>query len=165
MSEVEVSPEARNRNAAAAMALKIAGATYEEVAATLGYASEVEARESVERHLAVMARDADPKVREQQRALAGARIERLMRGVWKKANDPLDPEHLPAARVALALVDRHIRLFGLDAPTEVVVHNPTVQEIDAWVATVLGRSEHLALEEPDIVIVEAEVVDDDGSAA
>jgi len=81
----------------------------------------------------------DPEGRERLRQEAAARLERLMRSVWSKAVNPGDPEHLPAIRVALSLVDRHIRLLGLDSPQEIVVHNPTTQEIDAWVAEMLRQ--------------------------
>lgn len=118
-----------------AVALRLAGAPYGDIAEALGYASSHEARHAVEKELALASED------EQGRAVlrgeAAARLERLMRSVWSKAIDPNDPEHLPAVRVAMSLVDRHIRLLGLDAPTEVIVHTPTTTEIDAWVAEML----------------------------
>lgn len=125
------------RTPRAAVALRLAGAPYADIADTLGYADANEARQAVELELA--ASSTDVEARDKLRMESAARLERLMRGVWAKAVDPSDPEHLPAVRVALTLVDRHIRLLGLDAPTEVVVHTPTTAEIDAWVAMMLRQ--------------------------
>ena len=38
-------------------------------------------------------------------------------------------------------MDRHAKLYGLDAPTEVVVHNPTQTELEAWVTRLLAATE------------------------
>ena len=46
----------------------------------------------------------------------------------------IDAGKLPAVRVALAIAERRAKMHGLDAPSEVVVHSPTVADIDAWVA-------------------------------
>ena len=61
--------------------------------------------------------------------------------VWPKAIDPDNPDHLLAVTKARELVDRHARLYGLDAPTEVVVHNPTQTELEAWVTRLLAETE------------------------
>jgi hypothetical protein len=153
-----------SRNAAAAMALRIAGAGFEEIATALGFESADTARKAIELDLAARAADADPKAREEQRALAAARLERLLRAVWQKATSPMDPEQLPASRVALALIDRHIRLYGLDAPVEHVIYTPAASEIEQWVARMLGEQQALYEQEPDVVVIEGEVVRD-GEAA
>jgi hypothetical protein len=125
------------------------------VADTLGLASAVVARDLVEKELAARADDSDK--RDALRLEEAARIERLLRGVWSKATDPTHPEHLPAARTALAMVDRHARLLGLDMPTEVVVYTPTTSEIDAWVATMIQGTSVIdgEVEEADVLAVEA----------
>ena len=74
------------------------------------------------------------------RAENGARLERLLRGIWAKATNPDHPEHLAAVKVAKEVIDRHCKLYGLDAPTEVVIHTPTASEIDQWVAGMIGAS-------------------------
>jgi hypothetical protein len=71
--------------------------------------------------------------------------------VWQKATSPTDPEHLQAAKLAMSLIDRHIRLHGLDAPQEVVVYNPAAAEIDAWVARMVKNDA--------TNVIEGEVVD------
>jgi hypothetical protein len=143
------------RTGQAATALRLAGASYAEVAEALGLADAVEARNIVERDLAT--RSDDEVGRTALRAEEEARILRLLRGVWAKATTPSDPEHLVAARIALAMVDRHARLMGLDMPTEVIVYTPTTSEIDAWVAEVvaLQHTDILDVEEADVLAIEA----------
>lgn len=141
----------KRRTGRAAVALRLAGASFGEIADTLSMVDAKAARDIVEGELA--AGEQDPASREVLRAEANARIERLLRGLWQKATDPRDPEHLPAARMALSLVDRHIRLNGLDMPTEVVVYTPTTAEIDTWVAEMLSSAQT-----PFAEVVEADVL-------
>ncbi|HEY6414822.1 MAG TPA: hypothetical protein VIX41_01250 [Acidimicrobiales bacterium] len=146
------------RTGAAALALRLAGAGYDEVADALGIASAAEAREQAETALAARAWG-DHLGREKMRAENGARIERLLRAVWPKATNAEHPEQLPAVRVARELIDRLARLYGLDAPAEVIIHSPTTAEIEAWVAKVVTvESAALAALEADVV--EAEIVDE-----
>jgi transposase-like protein len=146
---------ALRRTGQAATALRLAGASYAEVAEALGLVDAVEARNIVERDLAT--RSGDEPARNALRAEEEARILRLLRSVWRKATNENDPEHLVAARVALAMVDRHAKLMGLDMPTEVVVYTPTTSEIDAWVAEVvaLQHTNVLDVEEADVLAIEA----------
>jgi hypothetical protein len=161
----EVTP---GRRANAAVALRLSGASFAEVATALEYANAREARHAVEAALA--AAQPDTATREQMRHEATARLERLLRGTWQKAIDPSDPEHLPAVKVAVSIIDRVIRLQGLDAPSEVIVHAPTAREIDEWVAkiTSTGVDELRALEDPTIIdaeVIEVDLVDDDEATA
>ncbi|HET6896883.1 MAG TPA: hypothetical protein VFK70_00980 [Vicinamibacteria bacterium] len=147
---------ARGNRSQAAVALRLAGASYAEVADVLEYADARTARHEVEDVLAASA--ADPADRETLRREALGRLERLLRATWAKATTPDHPEHIPAAKFALSVVDRVIRLQGLDAPAELVVHTPTMREIDAWVATVtaVDVEDLRALEDRSIIDVEAE---------
>jgi len=158
---------ARSRKANAAVQMRLAGATWGEIALALGYPTPRQALVATERALVKQLDNADD--REKMRKIAGARLERLLRSVWPKAIDPDSPDHLIAVSKARDLVDRHARLYGLDAPTEVVVHNPTQVELESWVTRLLaateprvvgydiiaGEVESSSLSEPD---------DDDGSA-
>jgi hypothetical protein len=126
---------ARNRKADAAVSMRLAGATWQEIAATLGFPTPRQALVATERALArQLGTEQD---REKMRQLAGARLERLLRAVWTKAIDPENPEQLVAFGRAREAIADHRKLFGLDAPSEVIVHSPTMGEIDAWVAQVL----------------------------
>ena len=152
-----VEPKRTNR-ADAAITLKIAGATYTEIAETVGYKSATQARQAVEEALAAMS---GPEDRERLRFLEARRLERLLRGLWKKATDDKDEEHLAAARVALAIIDRHSKLYGLDAPQEMVVYTPAAAEIEEWVQRQARQIRGALPEEADVIgeIVEGEIVD------
>lgn len=133
--EVSVS-RARNRKANAAVELRLAGATWGQIAETLGYPTARTARVAMEKALEKQLVTGED--REAMRNLAGMRLDRLLRGVWAKATNPSDPEHLAAVAKARDIVDRHARLFGLDAPAEFVVTTPATIEIEAWVARMLN---------------------------
>lgn len=128
---------ARNRKANAAIGMKLAGAKYEEIAQVLGYPTARAALQAVERALEKEFKETDRKA---LRRLASARLERLLMAVWPKAVDPDSPEQMAAQGRAKDLVDRHIKLWGLDAPTEIVVHNPTVAEIEQFVARITAST-------------------------
>jgi hypothetical protein len=127
---------ARTRKANAALQMRYAGATWAEIATGLGYptprAAMVATEKALERELA----NADD--REKMRKLAGARLERLIRAVWPKAIDPDSPDQMVAVGKAREVIADHRKLFGLDAPTEVIVHNPSQAELEAWVARIVS---------------------------
>jgi hypothetical protein len=150
---------ARDRKANAAIQLRIAGADWNEIAQALGYPTARAALVATERAL-----EKELHTEESQkamRAMSGKRLERLLRGVWTKAIDPAHPEHLLAVDKARQLIDRHAKLYGLDAPTEFVVSNPAQQELEKWVASVIS-TQRPALEEADIF--DAEIVEDEESS-
>lgn len=126
---------ARQRKANAAIQLALAGATWDEVAEVVGYPTARTARVAVERALEKQLTDSDS--REKMRKMAGARLDRLLRSVWPKAIDPNHPDHLMAIARAKDVIDRHAKLYGLDAPTELIVHTPTQIELEAWAARVM----------------------------
>lgn len=145
---------ARNRKASAAVQMRLAGATWGEIATALGYPTPRQALVATERALVKQLDNDDDKAR--MRKVAGARLERLLRSVWPKAIDPDSPDHLIAVGKARDIVDRHAKLYGLDAPTEVVVHTPTQTELESWVTRLLATSE------PRVIgydIVAGEIVD------
>lgn len=144
----------RNRKADAALSLRLSGATWADIAISLGYPTPRAAMVAVERALVKQLSETD---REKMRVLAGARLERLLRGVWNKAIDPVDPEQLTAVNRARELIDRHAKLFGLDAPTEIVVHTPTQSELEDWVLRMTATMVP-DVTEPDIF--EGEVVEE-----
>ena len=137
---------ARNRKANAAVQMKIAGATWDEIAETLGYpsgrAALVATEQALERELRTESKDA-------MRAMAGKRLERMLRSVWPKAINSESPEQLPAVGRAREIIADHRKLFGLDAPTEFAVSAPAEAELQRWVA-VVQQAEHPALDEADI---------------
>lgn len=129
---------ARERKQNAALQMKLAGATWQEVAEVIGYPTARQAivavEQSLERELA------HPDSQAQLRAMAGKRLERLLRSTWPKALNDENPEHLQAVGKAREILGDYAKLFGLNAPTEVTVHNPTTAELDRWVASVTAAN-------------------------
>lgn len=121
----------RNRKADAALQLRTAGASWSEIAMTLGFGSPRQAMLAVEKALVRQLNDEDDKSK--MRAIAGARLDRLLRGLWAKAIDPNCPDQLAAVSRARELIADHTKLYGLAAPAEVVVSTPTQTELEEWV--------------------------------
>lgn len=149
MAEKKTAGQQRQR-VEAALALRIAGATYEEIARALDFASAKVALRTVEMSLAA---SLAPGERDIARELTGRRLERLLRSVWPKAVNADSPEHLPAVKVARDLIGGYARLYGLEAPTEIVVHSPTTAELESWIAQVLAAGVP--------TVIEADVLEDD----
>lgn len=118
------------QRAKAGVSLRIAGASYTDIAETLGYSSAFRARQAVEQALAKAADS--PEDRDQMRVLTSRRINRLLQSVMGKAVNPKDPQHLAYNARALALVDREARLWGVDAPTQVQV-SASDQQIEDYI--------------------------------
>jgi hypothetical protein len=123
---------ARNRKGNAALALAVGGMGWDDIAASLGYPTGRTAKVAVER--ALERQLANTEDRAKMRRMAAVRLDRLLRSVWPKAINPEHPEHLAAVGKARDVLTDHRKLFGLDAPTEVTVHNPDAAEIEAFVA-------------------------------
>lgn len=164
-TEKTPSRRAMNRTAAAALELKVQGHSWEEIAEIIGYASADRAKLSVEQALERRVKE-DPATKEMARAMIEIRLEKLLRFVWSKAEDPEHPEQLAAVGKAREIIADLRKLLGTDAPMEIAVHDPTDQEIKAWVM------EHQALALPKVVeadmfaggaedddIVDAEIVE------
>lgn len=148
---------ARARKANAALQMRLAGATWEEIAQAVGYPTPRQALVATEKALEKQLQTEGD--REKMRKLAGARLDRLLRSVWPKAIDPNSVEHLQAVTKARDIIDRHAKLFGLDAPTEYVVHSPAQEELEAWVAKVISVQSP-PVQEPDIFDIEVIEGDD-----
>jgi hypothetical protein len=152
---------ARNRKANAALQMKLAKAGWDEIAEVLGYPTARAARVAVERALELDMRQEDN--RQYLRTMVDRQLDRLLRAVWAKAIDPEHPEQLAAWDKARAAIADHRKLYGLDAPTEVTVHQATAAEIEAWIQRV-SPTHQVELEEADIFeegdIVDADVVNE-----
>lgn len=141
---------ARRRKANSALEMKLANATWGQIAEVLGYPTARTAKIAVERALEENLQSED---RDILRSLASARLERLIRAVWHKAVDPENPEQMVAIAKVREVIADHRKLMGLDAPTEVVIHQPTRVELEEWVARVV-QTANPPVEEDDIIDVE-----------
>lgn len=143
-----------------AVALRIHGASYSEIAKACDYSSAHAARIAVEKSLAASVGEDD---REQRRHIEARRLERLLRAVMGKATDEENPEQVSYVRASLAIIDRHARLYGLDAPAEVVLYNPTTSEMERWLADKALLMQQDLPEEANIIEGEVWIADDDTS--
>jgi hypothetical protein len=154
MTDVAAAPV---RMGAAAVQLRVSGASYADIADTLGLANPRAALNAVTRELALQGED-DPEGRDELRRVESARLDALLQGVMSKAIDPNHDEHLVAVRTAVTIIDRRIKLYGLDAPTEMIVHTPTQTELDAWVAAMVTHTMP-SIREADVIDVESDDAD------
>lgn len=148
--------------AAAAVKMAVEGVSYTDIARTLDYESPHAAKKAVWSSIGDIEIDAEEIKR--KRDLMGKGLGRLLTSCMRRATNPHDPDHLAYARVTLAIFDRQARLYGLDAPTSLVVHTPTQREIDEYVQQV--RRLHLvAAGDEEADIIEGEVVTDGDAQA
>ena len=107
-------PNAQERERAqSAVALRIEGRAYAEIADALGYSDESGARHAVSRLLD--RREAESV--EELRMVEGCRLDAMQAAVWDAAlHGDLD-----AIKAVLGIMARRARLFGLDKPTAVAV--------------------------------------------
>lgn len=145
---------ARHRKQNAALQMRLARVEWSEIAEVIGYPTARQAKVAVEQALE-RELNADEDSKEKMRNLAGQQYNRMIRAVWAKAMDPNNPEQLAAQRELRATVQAHTKLYGLDAPTEVTLHTPTREEIEAWVENT-ASTRTLTLEEDNIFDAEWE---------
>lgn len=152
-----VTANARLRKGRAAIELRKSGASWDEIAQVLGFPSGHLCLVATEKALEKDLRSEES--RDFMREMAGQRLDRLLRGVWSKAIDPDHPEQMVAVDRARMLIDRHIKLYGLDAPTEMVIRDPNQVELEKWVSEVM-KAKAPELTEADIFepdVIEGEV--------
>lgn len=150
----DVAVAARGRKAEAALSLRLSGASWTDIARTLGYPTPRATMLAVERALVKRLDDED---RTKMRQMAGARLERLLQAVWSRALDTTEPEQMVGVNRARELIADYRKLYGLDAPTEIMVHTPTQVELEAWVLRMTATMVPEVVE-PDIF--DAEVVEE-----
>lgn len=147
-----LAPAVTTNTGAAAVQLRLSGASFADIADILGLSNSRAALRAVERELAAQS-SANEDEKARLRRETSMRLEALIYSVWDKATDPDCDEHLPAIRTAVTIIDRHAKLHGLDQPSEVIIHTPTQTELDQWVAAMVSHTM------PDII--EGDVIDDD----
>lgn len=103
---------AQRRNQA--IQLRLAGAEWQQIADTLGYSDRAAANKDVTRALDAAVREQDASA-EVLRETELQRLDRLQRGLWTAAiaGDPR------AVETVLRVMDRRMKLLGLDIPPDV----------------------------------------------
>lgn len=142
--------------AAAAVALRVDGASWTDIAKVLDYSSAQRARGAVERALAD--ETASPEQVEHVRWLNARRLEKILNSVMRRATNPKDPDHLQYARMAVVIIDRHLKLYGADAPQKMqVTYTPASAELQEWV---MQTARQVEAAESEADIIDVEVVED-----
>jgi hypothetical protein len=117
-----------------AVEMRRRGETYDRIAAALGYSDRSSARRAVQRALAARAKetttDRDALIGEQI-----ANLDTVLEGLLPKAAKG----DARAAEVVLKALDRHARLFGIDAPVRI-----KAELTDERIARVMQLAEQLA---------------------
>lgn len=104
-----------------------AGWSFQEVADHWGYSTAAFARATIERALAES--DIDTLDRDKERDRFSKTLLMHHKTAADKALDDEDPLQLAWMRMDLLIIDRIIRLRGLDAPTQIIV-TPGVEEFE-----------------------------------
>jgi hypothetical protein len=111
-----------------AVGLRLAGATYPQIAEALGYDNAANARRVVVESLRLTAERDITELRD----LENARLDRMLQGLWPKViNGDSD-----AINSALRISQRRAKLNGLDAPVRVVITDDTAERIRALAAEI-----------------------------
>lgn len=147
--------------AAAAVNMAIEGSSYYDIARVLDYPSPSAAKKAV--WAAIGDIEPDPDEVKRQRHMMSQTLGRLQASMMRRATNPKDPDHVQYVRATIAVLDREAKLLGLDAPTNIVLHSATAQEIDDYVAQVQQLKVIAAGDvEADILedVVDAEIEDE-----
>lgn len=151
---------ARSRKANAALNLRKYGATWDEVATTLGYPTARSALVATERALEKEHHTAETKafirqlISEQFDLLLGSVMPWAVQEKHNEAGEKIpNPDALPYLDRVVRILDRKAKLHGADAPTEFIVSSPSMADIEQWVSEVTGTAT------PDVD--EADIFDDD----
>lgn len=146
------------QGAQAALALKLAGASYVEIAKTLEYNSPRDAQHAVERALAAAVGD-DEQLRT-QRAMVSLQLDRIIRNHAVQSSDKKNPDQIAHSRTVLSALDRKARLLGLDAPILIQHIDPAGDEFNRLLEVVAGNSGIALPVEADIFEAESDWVED-----
>lgn len=101
-----------------AMALLIAGASFGDIARMLNFKDARAAKKAVELSLSSTVNLSE---KEHLRALATARYEALLKSVMPRATNPRETNQLAYNQRAQSIIDRMVKMQGLDAPTQIQV--------------------------------------------
>lgn len=122
--------------ARAMTALWVHGASYGEIADEWE-CSVAAARLAVERTLAESLEDNEN--RDKQRERLGMQLDQFMKAVMPRALKANDPDQAAFIRLGLLVAERKAKLWNLDAPSQVVLHMPTDDDLQKWVGSVLTQ--------------------------
>ncbi|MRG58287.1 hypothetical protein GE115_00125 [Agromyces sp. CFH 90414] len=133
--------------------MRVAGATWDEIAAAVGYANGANAFRAVKRFF--------NRVPEPDRELVRSTWRERHETLWRISLEDAAKRRPGAVRAAVALARSAAQLDGLDAPSRLELVNPDAREFEQ-VLEELRRRTGVGSPEPDLeTIVDAEVVEID----
>lgn len=127
------------RKESEAVALRIAGTTYEDIARALGYSSRGDVHRIVTRALS---RHQAEQI-DEMRNVEGARLDRAQRAIWAA----VVRGDLEAVRAFVRISERRARLFGLDAPQAVQVTSDVDEQIKLLAAELASEGDAYVITE------------------
>ena len=163
MSElIDIPAEGSQMRAEAALKMKVAGASWVQIAEHLDYSSAATARATVEKLIAESAEEFSD--RDRLRKITNLRMDALMKVAFRRALEKNSPDQVAYMRIWLEYEKQLARLNGLDAPQQVVI-TPAYEEIVAWATDVYAKTGQEVVVEADIIeeqvrALEAEVGDE-----
>lgn len=122
MTASKAAQAATAQRRAQAVQMRVAGVSWDLIASRLGYSGKAAACKDVTRALE-RARAETAEATEQLRQLEAARLDRLQAGLWTSAC----AGDTRAVDVALKIIDRRVKLLGLDGAQRVIDN-----AVDAW---------------------------------
>lgn len=126
-----------------ALEMRMAGATFVQIAERLNYKNPMGARKAVEAGILRHVREPSETARE----LELERLDRLLMRLWPRAMSPkIDPPDYQAVDRVMSIMSRRAKLMGLDAPQRV--------DITGWVRD-MAQQEGL---DPDRAVKDAEEI-------
>lgn len=134
----------RIRSRKAALELKMMGVPFHEIAKLLEFPTPGAARQAVEQ--AIIDSGSFEGEKETMRSLMGLQLDRWHQSIAGKIIDPRNTAQLEYMAMGLRLLERKSRLFGLDAPTKVELHNASNEEITSLIG---AYQERLGLDKPE----------------
>lgn len=150
-----------NRKLQATLRAFDAGYPMDEIAAMFGYTSASSARIAIESALAASEMINDREVLRQQ---ARNQLDRFFQAAYDHAVDDSDPDQRAWIATGTQLLDRKIKLLGLDAPTAVTV-TPDLKEFERVSEMIALASGGKLPGEADPFEIEAVVVEDEPGVA
>lgn len=148
----QVAPQEDPTRAAAALRLKLMGASFEDIAQALDFANATSAQRAVEQALARSADEYGDK--ERLRNLLNARMERVMEVCFARALAKNNPDQVAYMRTLAVYIDRMSKMNGLEQAATVVI-TPGFEEIYTWAK----KFHETVSAEP--LVLEAEIVEED----
>lgn len=120
--------------------LRVGGYTYEQIAEVLAVPGGVDEVKTICEKGAAQALKNDPKAISILRDLTHRRLEMLLKAVMPKALDPENEEQMAAQARALAIIDRHAKMYGLDSATKIDIEvTPTMREMNEFIEAIMAE--------------------------